>query len=651
MSNVETLKAYLKQIISSVYTAELAKTSSRGRQRYALGSIRNNQSISTLLRSWETYASYLRATGIPVDNDTFFDVLRASEFRFADVRNRLCNDVLRHFIPSATIIQGMNPGIIIDDPELVYRDNSNIYSGMVLSLPVAIYDVLIVLLCINWTTETEGYHNIFRQDLVQLARDGEINYDEECAKGIEWALEVQSTLSIINKDLLRMFYEIYDDESNDNGINSLLLNFTVQLGNRWRDVEATQGYVAVNNSSREPAFLEDFANGIRVLLHATQRMLEMIGMPLSVYISQKLGLNAAEMFSSAVSDSSELDISNVDVVPVPFKVHNKIINVDVINDEYFLDRLGNGCKPSTNVAGESTENVVCDNTSNESEIVVEQVGPVFTESNDGTFTFVNGTVVRHFRRADRGFAERVSIDAGGITMDIWRPLDGIYSEDELRGLLFAGTPRRGGGINDNERWRLADTVRGDVERVVGERGEDIRVTRNRNPDILDDGDFVVDIAETFGPAMERAIDRVEAEAASEAPQVDYDDIILPDIDIEDEDDDRPNEATAQFIHEAIERARQEIDEMANNDDTANAIIEGILNNSVLDDEEVQARRFTADDINVILANVHNANTIRWTEPDPVATVGTEPDPAVTVGTEQGTPVFRFINGAFRLVRE
>lgn len=639
MSNVETLKAYLKQIISSVYTAELAKTSSRGRQRYALGSIRNNQSISTLLRSWETYASYLRATGIPVDHDTFFDVLRASEFRFADVRNRLCNDVLRHFIPSATIIQGMNPGIIIDDPELVYRDNSNIYSGMVLSLPVAIYDVLIVLLCINWTTETEGYHNIFRDDLVQLARDGEINYDEECAKGIEWALEVQSTLSIINKDLLRMFYEIYDDESNDTGINSLLLNFTVQLGNRWRDVEATQGYVAVNNSSREPSFLEDFANGIRVLLHATQRMLEMIGMPLSVYISQKLGLNEAEMFSSAVSDSSELDISNVDVVQVPFKVYNKIINVDVINDEYFLDRLGNGCKPSNNVAGEFSENAVCDNTSNESEVVIEQLGPVLTESNDGTFTFVNGTVVRHFRRADRGFAERVSIDAGGITMDIWRPLDGVYSEDELRGLLFAGTPRRG-NTNDNERWRLADTIRGDVERVVGERGEGIRVTRNRNPDILDDGDFVVDIAETFGPAMERAIDRVEAEAAAEAPQVDHDDIILPDIDIEDEDDVRPNETTAQFIHEAIERARLEIDAMANDDDDANAI-EGILNNGVLDGEEVQARRFNADDINVILANARNANAIRLTEPDP----------EVTVGTDMGTPVFRFVDGAFRLVRE
>lgn len=641
MSNVETLKAYLKQIISSVYTAELAKTSARGRQRYALGSIRNNQSISTLLRSWETYASYLRATGIPVDNDTFFDVLRASEFRFADVRNRLCNDVLRHFIPSATIIQGMNPGIIIDDPELVYRDNSNIYSGMILSLPVAIYDVLIVLLCINWTTETEGYHNIFRQDLVQLARDGEINYDEECAKGIEWALEVQSTLSIINKDLLRMFYEIYDDESNDTGINSLLLNFTVQLGNRWRDVEATQGYVAVNNSSREPAFLEDFANGIRVLLNATQRMLEMIGMPLSVYISQKLGLNEAEMFSSAVSDSSELDISNVDVIPVPFKVYNKIINVDVINDEYFLDRLGNGCKPSANVASESTENVVCNNTSNESEVVVEQVGPVFAENNDGTFTFVNGTVVRHFRRADRGFAERVSIDAGGITMDIWRPLDGVYSEDELRGLLFAGTPRRG-VANDNERWRLADTVRGDVERVVGERGEGIRVTRNRNPDILDDGDFVVDIAETFGPAMERAIDRVdaEAEAAAEAPQVDHDEIILPDIDIEDEDEVRFTENTAQFIHEAIERARQELDEMANDDDDADAI-EDILNDGVLNGEEVQARRFNADDINVILANARNINTIRWPEPD---TAG-------TVGTEENTPVFRFIDGVFRLVRE
>ena len=643
MSNVETLKAYLKQIISSVYTAELAKTSSRGRQRYALGSIRNNQSISTLLRSWETYASYLRATGVPVDDDTFFDVLRASEFRFADVRNRLCNDVLRHFIPSATIIQGMNPGIIIDDPELVYRDNSNIYSGMVLSLPVAIYDVLIVLLCINWTTEKEGCHNIFRQDLVQLARDGEINYDEECAKGIEWALEVQSTLSIINKDLLRMFYEIYDDESNDTGINSLLLNFTVQLGNKWRDVEATQGYVAVNNSSREPAFLEDFANGIRVLLHATQRMLEMIGMPLSVYISQKLGLNEAEMFSSAVSDSSELDISNVDVVSVPFKVYNKIINVDVINDEYFLDRLGDGCKPSINVAGVFSENSVCDNTSNESEVVIEQVGPVFTENNDDTFTFIDGTVVRHFRRADRGFAERVSIDAGGITMDIWRPLDGVYSEDELRGLLFAGTPRRG-GVNANERWRLADTVRDDVERIVGERGEGIRVTRNRNPDILDDGDFVVDVAETFGPAMERAIDRVEAEADAEAPQVDYDADILSEIDIEDEDDVRPNETTAQFVHEAIERARQELDEMANNDDDANAI-EGILHGGILDGEGVRARRFNADDINVILANARNANAVRWTEPDPAVTVGTEP------GTELGTPVFRFIDGVFRLVRE
>ena len=119
---------------------------------------------------------------------------------------------------------------------------------------------------------------------------------------------------------------------------------------------------------------------------------------------------------------------------------------------------------------------------------------------------------------------------------------------------------------------------------------------------------------------------------------------MSEIDIEDEDDVRPNETTAQFVHEAIERARQELDEMANDDDDANAI-EGILHGGILDGEGVRARRFNADDINVILANARNANAVRWTEPDPAVTVGTEP------GTELGTPVFRFIDGVFRLVRE
>ena len=675
MYKTELLKSYLTQIIKNAYAQELQKVSSGGRNaRYVRGTLRGNNSIVNLLRNWNVYACYLRATGVPADCSTFFDVLNANKYRFTDVQSKLCNDLLKHFIPSATVMQGLNPGIIIDDPDLTYRSSTNINSSMILNLPIAIYDVLLVLLCIHWTSRTDGIDDIFRYDLVRVVRPGEVNFAEEQSKAIKFALDVQATLGTVNMDLLRMFYDIYDDEENSSALLDCIAIMSIQLGVKWRDVETTQGYVAIDNDCNNTAFLESLANGIRILLKATQSMLEMIGMPLSVYIAQQLNCNEAATFGEmAVEQHCDTDES-VEFVNEEFKLPNgEIYCVAVPNEPSLIERLaeiyGNDSESSTELNNQSE---ATDNT--DVNVTTINVGPVFIANNDGTYVFTNAEGTRNFRRVDRGFAERVSVDIEGIPMDIWRPMDGVMSEDDLRNILFAGIPRRelrNSDTQDGQRWELADAVRSAFEGVVDGLGiEEMRVTRTDIPDVVDEGEYVLRPTDVFGAAMERAVAR---NATEERPRLAADDQLTPEdlagytfVDVN-----HGNNANGTI--EAAEQVRRVIDNFWDNvnlrplgaDDvqvtpeamvnlgrvverpevpTTNDGIDDLDDLDVYDlediDDEIQpitdtpGRRFSVDDINAILARE-----------------GAMPVEQRHDGHTETRPHFRFIDGVFRLVTE
>lgn len=513
MSNVGVIRDYLKQVLKTAYTSELSKMASgRNRGRYTFGSFRGDQNIMVILRNWNMYAGYLRATGVPVDLDTFYDVLKSGEFRSSDIQGRLTGDLLKHFIPSATIMRGINPGIIIDDPDIIYGINSDLTADMIINMPTAIYDVLVLLTCIHWTSAPEAHEVMFRGDLVALVRDGEVNYKKEYETGLRWALDVQATLAKFSPELLSMFFSVYDDENNANVIEALFNNFSIQLGVKWKDIESTQGFIAVSDCSDANAFLEDFANSIKFLLDVTQRMLSIIEMPLSIFIAQSI--EASEDGDNVVEVASE-------TIQCTFSVPNGTHTIELPNNDSIIPRLGCGCvvkeEPMIKIeipeaTAESTvDEVVLD------DIPMENIGPTLITNTDGTYRFIGADGrERQFRRADHGFAERVSVDASGITMTIWRPLDGIYNEEELRDLLFAGIPRRGNDNvtrNNEARWGLADNVRTRVVNALMDNGRtEIRVTRNRTPDNYEDGDYLVNTNELFGPAIERAAARIEAEA-------------------------------------------------------------------------------------------------------------------------------------------
>ena len=526
MSNVGVIRDYLKQVLKTAYTSELSKMASgRNRGRYTFGSFRGDQNIMVILRNWNMYAGYLRATGVPVDLETFHDVLKSGEFRSSDIQGRLTSDLLKHFIPSATIMRGINPGIIIDDPDIIYGINSDLTAEMVINMPTAIYDVLVLLTCIHWTSAPDSHEAMFRGDLVALVRDGEVNYEKEYETGLRWALDVQATLAKFSPELLSMFFSVYDDENNAKVIEALFNNFSIQLGVKWKDIESTQGFIAVSDCSDANAFLEDFANSIKFLLDVTQRMLSIIEMPLSIFIAQNI--------EASEDSDNEVEVAT-ETVQCTFSVLNSTHIIELPNDDSIISRLGYGCvvkdepivkiEVSEATAESTVDDVVLD------DIPMENIGPTLITHTDGTYRFISADGrERQFRRADHGFAERVSVDASGITMTIWRPLDGIYNEEELRDLLFAGVPRRGNDNvtrNNEARWELADTIRARVANtLVGNGRTEIRVTRNRTPDNYDDGDYLVNTHELFGPAIERAAIRIGADEPATGVRVDEVDVI------------------------------------------------------------------------------------------------------------------------------
>lgn len=503
MFDTKNIGISLARLLQSSYRDELSNRNNN--RRSYRKSLRENSSVKQLINYWSLYAEFLKVTSLQANPEIVWGIIRDAELRNNNnLQYNLVVELLTHFIPSATIMRGKIGNFIMQDCE-----GEDEPTSIVVNLPIAIYDVLVIMLGIHWTSSNEGRACIFRREIVESIREGNgVDIDAEINAGIKWALDMQSTIAMVNPDILKLFYNNYDDPEIGRDFKNFAQHVFVQMGMKWKQLESTQGYAAVTNFY-ETLSISILANGIRAILKITQELLETIGAPISIYLADKLNfINETDMYQHMNGSNSEHPQEATDIYIKQFKIANDKYFVSLPNDDELYYRLG------TSVPLWIDE-VAKDTSAKESPITesVEEDDSAAQRTQEETHNLPEGQRLIGniiIRRYNDVWQERKTMDLGGRVIEYWVEI----SEDEIAELerqhANANNEDAVQSANSREEWtniieRAAEEARANLEAV----DSNAHVSVNREPNTFyPDDDSVVSPAAINYRAVRDAFDAV-----------------------------------------------------------------------------------------------------------------------------------------------
>lgn len=489
--------------------------------------------INQLYHVWSIYADYVSAIGCQADSQTVSDIIDGNHPPIPEFQHSLMLNTLSHFIPTANVLQGVYNEYYVGEDT-----SSDIRSGLILQIPVAIYDILTVLMCVYWTSEGNRGINIFRPEVIQLNRQTQSDIDVETVRGELWALKVQYAISHINPELLKIFINTVDGENKQELYNLAKIVY-LQLGNIWKPVNETSGIICLTgNATSNNTGIKVIADGLRVLLRCTQEVLQTIEMPLSVYLAEHTNISPSLSFSDIINDIMEdmYKNSKSEIKYVSDEIPNTNIRVTLPGilrseiDAELFDRIGNKYKKvfdtktydAENAAAEEVEETDnnCDQETQDAEPSRRVNSDGLVVNDDGFIILSDGTVVRESMFG--GYEYRQEASVGTMTMVVWCPIT-----------LQEITARNGRNTVRQQVRPAGDRVESEINNIISDINlhvhglHVVHEVEANNMDFGDEEDFDIASPEDFYAGISEPIEDMLDEENDADGDDDNDDNVAP----------------------------------------------------------------------------------------------------------------------------